>query len=631
MSWYREGLITLTNGSKTVTGTGTAWLDNVIASSGLKTPTGTEEIESVTSNTALQLVMPYTGPTVSGVAYAVIPTQGLVPVLAKQVGTLLSNVGAMKDDYLAGLLGTDLKAAVLAAFDGGKYIGFRMSGTGAVDRDALAKLRELPSVFDFIPVAQHDAIRNGTSTFDCTSFIVQAFAAHDTVKVPKGLYNVSSFSLARGKRLVTDGFATVFQQIPGQAAGTRMIKITGSDVEIGDLTGYGNITTDSDEQNHLIYAQANSAAGNLNNIRIGSVKAYNVRGDAVYIGQANGGAYRITNVRVGDVVLDNIYRNGVSIVSGTGIRVRSVTGDRVGFCHVDVESNATSGACADIEVGYVKGRIFGIIGTTPADYVDSVRIGILDLSPSNAQQCSPSYPFGINVNDGLLLRNTRRVSINHMRATDFLRCAIFTTFNSGELGAQLVEIGTLYLRNCSVTDTVYNAYIVAANSRLKIGSLDVDIATAGKYAFNSVSNSEIAAVRAAAVATSGLLRSCTDIKVGLWNMTGAGIPMTNCQRIGVMGGTIAGARLASGSNKCSFENVTATATEFLFSSNGDDHSITNCTLNDDFIAFGSGARSHLNCMRLGIYRMWVSADGKLRIKSSAPTSDTDGTVVGAQT
>lgn len=33
---------------------------------------------------------------------------------------------------------------------------------------------------------------------------------------------------------------------------------------------------------------------------------------------------------------------------------------------------------------------------------------------------------------------------------------------------------------------------------------------------------------------------------------------------------------------------------------------------------------------LGIYHLWVDASGRLRIKNSAPSSDTDGTVVGTQ-
>jgi hypothetical protein len=36
-------------------------------------------------------------------------------------------------------------------------------------------------------------------------------------------------------------------------------------------------------------------------------------------------------------------------------------------------------------------------------------------------------------------------------------------------------------------------------------------------------------------------------------------------------------------------------------------------------------------LRLGVYHLWVDAAGSLRVKGSAPTGDTDGTVVGAQT
>jgi hypothetical protein len=35
-------------------------------------------------------------------------------------------------------------------------------------------------------------------------------------------------------------------------------------------------------------------------------------------------------------------------------------------------------------------------------------------------------------------------------------------------------------------------------------------------------------------------------------------------------------------------------------------------------------------LKIGIYHIWVDATGDLRIKNSAPVSDTDGTVVGTQ-
>jgi hypothetical protein len=42
---------------------------------------------------------------------------------------------------------------------------------------------------------------------------------------------------------------------------------------------------------------------------------------------------------------------------------------------------------------------------------------------------------------------------------------------------------------------------------------------------------------------------------------------------------------------------------------------------------GTWNTSHL---KLGAHHLWVDASGRLRMKSSAPTSDMDGTVVGAQ-
>jgi hypothetical protein len=35
-------------------------------------------------------------------------------------------------------------------------------------------------------------------------------------------------------------------------------------------------------------------------------------------------------------------------------------------------------------------------------------------------------------------------------------------------------------------------------------------------------------------------------------------------------------------------------------------------------------------MRMGTFYLWVDGSGRLRIKSGAPSSDTDGTVVGTQ-
>jgi len=35
-------------------------------------------------------------------------------------------------------------------------------------------------------------------------------------------------------------------------------------------------------------------------------------------------------------------------------------------------------------------------------------------------------------------------------------------------------------------------------------------------------------------------------------------------------------------------------------------------------------------LRLGVYYIWIDSTGDARIKSSAPTSDTDGSIIGTQ-
>jgi hypothetical protein len=52
---------------------------------------------------------------------------------------------------------------------------------------------------------------------------------------------------------------------------------------------------------------------------------------------------------------------------------------------------------------------------------------------------------------------------------------------------------------------------------------------------------------------------------------------------------------------------------------------------EDYLANVLGNGTWTNPLRLGPNRLWVDSTGRLRVKTSAPTSDTDGTVVGTQT
>ena len=95
--WYRIGTVSLTNGSKVVTGSGTAWSANVQAGDAFHGPDGkTYEIDFVGSDASMNLVDAYTGSTASGQSYKVQPTQGRVRDLAAAVSTLITEYGSIE-------------------------------------------------------------------------------------------------------------------------------------------------------------------------------------------------------------------------------------------------------------------------------------------------------------------------------------------------------------------------------------------------------------------------------------------------------------------------------------------------------------------------------------------------------
>ncbi|WP_054073918.1 pyocin knob domain-containing protein [Comamonas testosteroni] len=91
MTWYRDGSINLTAGSNAVMGTGTAWLNLVLAGEGLDAPDGrVYEVAEVVSNSHLRLTNNYLGATAAGAAYQIIPNASMTKVLTRRVSDLLS-------------------------------------------------------------------------------------------------------------------------------------------------------------------------------------------------------------------------------------------------------------------------------------------------------------------------------------------------------------------------------------------------------------------------------------------------------------------------------------------------------------------------------------------------------------
>ena len=103
MGWYRTGTLSLTNGSATVTGSGTAFIANVAAGEALLASDGKAyEIASVNSNTSLTLGSNFTGTTGSGLAYAILPSQSYIRDLAAEASALFSTYASIASGPGAG-------------------------------------------------------------------------------------------------------------------------------------------------------------------------------------------------------------------------------------------------------------------------------------------------------------------------------------------------------------------------------------------------------------------------------------------------------------------------------------------------------------------------------------------------
>jgi hypothetical protein len=93
LNWYKTGTITVTNGSPTITGAGTLWVDTgtlfpgdiLYASDGKL-----YEILTINSNTGITLASNYLGTSLSGQAYSIMPIGLLPSTLAQQVKSTLA-------------------------------------------------------------------------------------------------------------------------------------------------------------------------------------------------------------------------------------------------------------------------------------------------------------------------------------------------------------------------------------------------------------------------------------------------------------------------------------------------------------------------------------------------------------
>lgn len=133
MAWYKTGTITVTNGSTTVTGSGTSWIANAGVGEALYAPDGRlYEITNIASDTSFTIAPAYLGSTQSGQAYVLVPSQSYIRDLASQAADLVNNYSTIYNTIGQGKFPDGTLADPAFKFSDDLDTGFYRSATNEV-------------------------------------------------------------------------------------------------------------------------------------------------------------------------------------------------------------------------------------------------------------------------------------------------------------------------------------------------------------------------------------------------------------------------------------------------------------------------------------------------------------------
>lgn len=131
MSWYKTGTITVNNGSAAITGSGTAWIANAANGEAIYLPDGKfYEIASVNSDTSLTLAGNYTGTSLAGQSYTILPSQSFIRDLAAQAASLINSYASIANAAGAGKFGDGTLGAPGISFVNDTNTGIRRTADG---------------------------------------------------------------------------------------------------------------------------------------------------------------------------------------------------------------------------------------------------------------------------------------------------------------------------------------------------------------------------------------------------------------------------------------------------------------------------------------------------------------------
>jgi len=437
-----------------------------------------------------------------------------------------------------------------------------------------------------VDVRSHGARGDGRT--DDTAAFNAALKAADVISVPAGTFIVSQVDVPAGKTIQTQGANTILRQRRGLPSGTPVLRITGSNVEIGSLRIVGNIATDTGEWMAAIAIRPNRSTGSLSNVTIGDIIGEDIRGDVVEIYPT--APYDAARIRIGHLVGINIFRSVVSVCGGNDIEIRSCTGPRVGYSHFTVEPDASCTPVRNLRVGHVKGRHAIVAPVSPSVMAEGVAIETLDLDPSYALGSSPEYPHGAAIAKvGLQVRNCKSLNIATFRAKGFQGPAIKQIYNRGELPTQELRIDQAEISDCNRAASPDDAYLVGAPgvTHLIIGRLAIKLDSYGANGIQSFTGAEIGEVQALLGRGARLFRDMRDGIIGpVYARSGVGTLIISGERTEFRGGDIAVEVLGSYSRGLRFRDASLKGE---FAGPGcNSHALEHASLNSRFYQSAGG-------------------------------------------
>lgn len=463
-----------------------------------------------------------------------------------------------------------------------------MASTTFVDRQTPIVASWLNDVNNAVYNAPANVVSYGadkTGLTDSTAAFTAALAASNVIYAPAGTYLVTNITLTTGKTLLTDGFATIFQQKSGQAVGTHIIDVTGSDVVVQSLKLIGNISTDTNEQQHGVFVRNTTT---ISRIFIGDLYGSNIRGDVLYIGGESGSP--TTHVKFGTIIGSNILRNVVSIVGGQYIiGDAAITEGSTGYTTLDIEPNTET--CHNIYVGYVKGAVFQCAPPLIANTAYNIHVGMLDLDPAYATNSTPTYS-AYEPEIAIKLRNTTDIQLDHVKVSNHTELAIDYIWNSGEQRGKNIHIGYLNVNSVGSADTTYNAAIKgSAIDSITINSADVTLQSTSDCILlgDSSGSTYTRAIINRAVVNGTVARYISQGRFTniLINTTNAVAAFSRCYDCTLLDSHLTIPTLFSFSDRLVLINVTAVCSTAYYGSSVSDITRINCSFGGTVVPFST--------------------------------------------